>query len=411
MFYPHHLIKKKSVEFYRFLVFLSKRFIIDGGIYDASILTFASLIAIVPLMFVCFYTLSFFELLKDPGKRIQDFIFTNFVPATGHTVQLYVDQFVKHANSLSISGLLFLVLTAVAMIFTIETTFNEIWGIKKRRHGVKAFLLYLAGLILGPLLIGLILIATSYLESLPLLSENIPTVVVIKTWLLSSFPFILTFLTFSLLYIGVPNTKVKVLHAFIGAFVAALLLELTKYGFILYLKQFKTYELLYGAFSTIPIFLFWLYLVWAIVLLGAEITYAISSPYLWQQGTKLDPFTHTFIWLVRLWKAKQEGKSMTLSQLISEDKIGYQLLPNMIMSSLLEANLVTCVNKDNYEIKRDLTSVKWEDIYQLLPWRIPTLEEVKNYKLPFLELYTNQITLLHVATAKYFEKSLVELVW
>lgn len=407
----HHYItwlKNKSSEVYRFFAFISRRFVIDGGIYQASVLTYASLLAMVPLMFVCFYALSEVAVFKNSSKIIQNFIFENFVPATGHTVQIYVEQFVHQASSLSIGGVIFLVLTAVAMIFTIENALNGIWGIKTRRHGVKAFLLYLAGLILGPILIGLAVIATSYLASLPFLAHAIMTEDV-QTWLLSWTPFILAFISFSLLYIGVPNTKVKLLYGFIGAFVAAVLLEFTKYGFTLYLKQFNTYELLYGAFSTVPIFLFWLYLVWVIVLLGAEITYALSSPYIWRSGIKLDPFTHMFIWLERFWGAKKQGKSLSLAELIEQDNQGYQLSPNKIISSLLQADLITRVKKDRYFLKRDLTNLKWGEIYQLLPWKIPTLEEVKQYKLASLDLYTKQIATIQQATAGSFEKNMAEL--
>jgi membrane protein len=90
-------------------------------------------------------------------------------------------------------------------------------------------------------------------------------------------PNLITWASFTILYLTLPNCPVKVRHALCGGFVAMVLFAWAKFGFSWYLVNFPSYELLYGALATIPIFLLWLYLTWIIILLGAIVSYVIAN--------------------------------------------------------------------------------------------------------------------------------------
>jgi len=127
-------------------------------------------------------------------------------------------------------------------------------------------------LTLGPLLAGASLAISSYLLSLRWASE-LDSVI---DDVLRIFPLLLSWLAFWLLYSIVPTMRVPNRDAMLGALVAALLFELGKKGFALYITMFPSYQLIYGVLAVIPILFLWVYWTWCIVLLGAEITVTLG---------------------------------------------------------------------------------------------------------------------------------------
>ena len=130
-------------------------------------------------------------------------------------------------------------------------------------------------LTLGPVLIGSGLAATSYLISLTQFAEEYVSGV--RSFMLWFVPVVTSFVAFVLLYQLVPNRTVKFRYAAFGAVIAAILFELSKQIFSLYITHFPTYQAIYGALATVPILLIWIYLSWNIVLVGAELTVSLEE--------------------------------------------------------------------------------------------------------------------------------------
>ncbi len=252
---------------------------LNSGHYfrEASALSFSTILALVPLLAVVFSALSLFPIFETWSGAIQDFIYRNFLPALGDQVQQYLQEFSANTGQLTLWGLIFLLVTSLTLLATIEDAFNEIWQVKSGRSIGIRILVYWAMLTLGPILIAASLSMSSYLLSASILQE--PGIVTsLKTQLLSFLPFILELVAFVLFYLAVPNCEVRFKHALIGGVMAALLFELAKFGFTQYLLRVTTYQLIYGALAALPVFLIWIYLSWLVVLIGAYITAAFGDP-------------------------------------------------------------------------------------------------------------------------------------
>lgn len=247
-----------------------KRFREDECMLLASGLTYTTLLSLVPLMTVSLSLLSAFPVFKTLQAKLQTFIFSNLMVTSGKVVQDSLLDFAERVKHLPILGMVFLLVTAVLLLFTIEKTLNRIWQIKQRRPLISGFLLYWGILTLAPLLMGASLALSSYLYSLPYFH------VAHIEWLWHLAPWALIALAYAILFIGLPNRNVPILNGLIAGGIAATLFEISKKIFALYLHYFPTYEVVYGALAAIPLFLIWIYLCWLITLLGAEISYILT---------------------------------------------------------------------------------------------------------------------------------------
>ncbi len=273
---------KKFIKFpmiiYSRTLYILRHFYLSNVVEAASALAFETLLSLVPLLTVMFGIFSKISILQEFSATIQNFIFINFVPEFGQTVEQYIHIFSTKASQLTIGGSLILILVALMLLATIDNTFNRIWAIKKKRNPIKRIFIYFLLLFLGPLLIGAGLALTSYLLSIPVIAD-VDTLFNMRTHLLHWLPFFMTAITFILLYILVPNCNVSSRHAVIAGVICAILFELAKYAFGIYIREMSDLKNIYGTLAIIPLFLVWIYISWVIILFGAHLTFCLSLFY------------------------------------------------------------------------------------------------------------------------------------
>ena len=255
---------------------LRDRFTEDRLGLTAGSLTFTTTISLVPLFTVALAIFTAFPMFSRMEEALNRWLFQGLIPEhIARQVSTYLLQFAGKAGQMGWAGALVLLVSALALILTIDRKLNDIWRVRRLRPFTQRVLVYWALLTLGPLLAGLSLTLSSYALSAS------------RGWVGGAHPLIMALfdvlgfgailLAMAALYRFVPNASVRWSHAFWGALFVAVAFDLAKRLLAWYLATIPTYSVVYGAFATLPILLIWLYLVWVIVLLGAVVVAYLPS--------------------------------------------------------------------------------------------------------------------------------------
>jgi membrane protein len=255
-----------------FLVMLWSRINHDRLTTSSAELAYTTILALVPLITVIFSLLSAFPMFDEVSQSLKHLIYTNLVPTASDTIQNYLEQFIANTKKMTFVGIIGLIVTSLLLINSINNALNRIWRTKHKRSFMYNLTMYWTILTLGPILVGSSIAVSSYIFSLKWLSSAAS-----GDLLLSTLPFIISIVGFWLLYSIIPTESVPLKEAAIGALVAAILFEIGKRAFALYVTSFPTYQLIYGVVSSIPIMLVWIYCSWCIVLFGAEFAATLTD--------------------------------------------------------------------------------------------------------------------------------------
>lgn len=251
------------------------REISDHNVFNlAASLAFTSLLAIVPLFTVAFAFISELPLVRDWAEEMNHFILSSFIPDVGADVEGVMVGFINNALDMQWWGYLFLILTAIMLIATIDKSMHIIWHEARKRTAWSSLLIYWSVLLLTPITLGLSIATTSYIGTLGWL-DALPEEIGLRWTLI--FPMLVAALGLMLLYKTIPSSKVKISHAFWSAIFASFLFEISKRLFSLYIEYFPVQEAIFGALAAIPLILIWLYVTWLIILLGAELCHALGQ--------------------------------------------------------------------------------------------------------------------------------------
>ncbi len=374
-------LKRHTLGLLRFFWRVINRFVEDRCIQRASALGYASLLAIVPLVVLGFSIFTSFQAFDVVAGSIRSTLLEYLLPTSQMAVQNYLEQVADRATALSIFGVLGLLFTATALLNTMEEAFNDIWRISRCRSWLSKFVTFWSVLTLSPILIGASLTITSYFAALPVIRDVAEGATAIRhiPFLL---PWVISSTAMTALYMVLPNTSVPFRYAVVGGLIAGALFELTKLGFAFYVTELASYEKLYGALGTLPVFLIWLYLAWVVVLIGAEVVFCLQHP---EQSHKQGRFLfrpgirkfYSHLILLRAAQAMQSGQSLSLHELVAETSIPDNILQEL-MDSLCERSLLKqVVSRDSrgaWMLGTDADALSLNTIYQALspcPMEVP----------------------------------------
>lgn len=249
---------------------LRARFREDRLGLTASSLTFTTLIALVPLVTVMFAVFSALPLFAGFRNALEAYFLQALVPdSIAQPVLTALAGYTAKARKLGGIGAVVLVLTALAMMLTIDRALNAIWRVRRARPIAQRVLVYWAAITLGPLVLGVSLSLTTWVLSAGRGAVNAGPGALAA--LFSLIEFALLAVAMAGLFHYVPNTQVRWRHAAAGGVFVAFGFEIAKRTLAWYVGAVPTFAAVYGPIATLPIFMLWIYVGWVIVLLGAVI--------------------------------------------------------------------------------------------------------------------------------------------
>ena len=359
---------RKTPPLIDFVLVASRRFHEERCLQIASSLTFTALFAIVPIITVALTMISAFPVFGELMLHVQQFLVSNMLPESAESIAAYTGIFAENVTRLTAIGILFLFVTAMIMLQTIDRALNQIWRVPRPRTTVQRVFIYGALLTVGPLLIGASLSLTSWLVSQSLgLVKDVPLAGEV---LLRVVPILLTGSAFALLYITLPNRRVLVRDALSGGFLAALAFEGMKHAFALYITHFPTHKVVYGAFASVPIFLLWIYLSWLVVLFGAVVAAVLPE---WRErasqvesvpGTQ---FLDALQILRVLWEAHRSGEIITVLRLHAIVKLPIDRVETML-AAMNAAHWVGKLER-GWTLTKDASEISAADVYNQFVFR------------------------------------------
>lgn len=231
-------------------------------------LTFTTLVSLVPLLAVSFALFTRVPALRSAGEVIRDALLRALLPpAIVNAVLKYVGHWAANAGGLTLVGSLFLLVSALGLLVSVENAFNRIWQVKQQRDLRRRLVLYAIVLLAGPVVLGTSLWATS-----SLLTTSGARLAGREPWFeyaVNLGPVLLGAAVFTCLFRYVPNAQVRKRPAIVGGVLAGAAFDLGKRGFALYLASMPTLRTVYGAFAPVLAFVVWVYYSWLITLVAA----------------------------------------------------------------------------------------------------------------------------------------------
>ncbi len=242
----------------------------------ASALTLGTLISIVPILAITF------SMYKGLGAREEEIrgMLLEWMEDMPLEFQEFILQMLDQYAAVNVAAMggIFLVIVlfiVIKMLGGIEKTFNSVWYIDSSRNWLRRVSNYISILVIVPILVvaasAASAVVTAYLQ------DQLETVAWVWRSVLRLGPLLAVWLAFSFLYIVVPNTQVKLGPGLISGLVGAVMWLLWQQFYIQFQVGVGKYNIIYGTFASVPIFLGWLYVSWIIVLLGAEVAYAVQN--------------------------------------------------------------------------------------------------------------------------------------
>lgn len=340
-------LKNKLLNLLRTLYLAGRGYVSDRLNVRASALTYTTLLAVVPVAAIVigigrgfgFQAMIENELTKMlPGQtQLLDMLFD------------FVERYLEVAQSGVVIGIgiIFLLMSVWTILQSIEVAVNDIFQVKATRSVGRQLSDYLSIMLLLPILLILSSGFSVYLNTAMAQNRFLDLLSPVLNVLMTLIPYVISWFGFTILYILIPNTKVKFSNAVLAGFIAGFIFQAFQFLYISGQIWVSRYNAIYGTFAAIPLFLLWLQFSWTIVLFGAEIAFAAQNVQNFYFEKEVKNVSHRYRYFISILimnlmcKRLMEGKgAMTPNEISSEYQIPIRLT-NRVLNMMYEMKLIT----------------------------------------------------------------------
>jgi membrane protein len=336
------------VQQVRMIVITVKGFAEDKVHLRASALTYYSLLSIVPVIAMLFGIASGFGV----EKHIEKYLVKNFQGQQDVLVWLidFANRLLENTQGGVVAGIGIVILlwTILKVLNHIESSFNDIWQIKKGRSLVRKLSDYFSMMMIAPIIFILASSLNVFVVNfIRMVGSDMSVILMVSPLLVKLTPYLLVWLLFTLVYMVMPNTKVSFKAALVAGIIAGTSFQLLQWGYIHFQVGVSKYNAIYGSFAALPLFIIWLRMSWLIVLFGAEMSFAYQnldnykiedeSLLISQYHKKTLTLLVTYIIINRF---KEGEKPYSAEQIAHESGLPIRLVRN-ILYDLTEAGIIS----------------------------------------------------------------------
>jgi len=366
------------LRFLRIFIVSLREFSMDKCSLRASALTFWSLLSVVPVVAMAFGFAKGFgmeKLLK--AKLLENAVGQEEII---NRIFGFAENLLENTKGGIIAGIGIAILfwTVINVLGNIETSFNDIWGVKKHRTLSRKFSDYLSLMLICPVMFILASSATVFIASqATVITEYFPILAPAILFSLKFLPFAVIGGMLTFIYIVMPNTRIHFKSALLGGIVAGVIYQVVQWAYIHFQIGVTKANAVYGSLAALPLFLAWVQMSWLIVLYGAELAFAHQNETTYEfepdclaisrAGKKILALRVTELCVKRFCTA---DRPLTEEELSDTLEIPIRLLRE-ILFQLVEAGVLTVIQEDDekkpsYQPARDVEHLTVKEVMDLL---------------------------------------------
>lgn len=351
--------KSYFVKLLRIIIMAYRGFNEDSVQLRASALTYYTLLSIVPIVAMAFGIAKGFGMDEKLNELIIDKL-------SAH--QDIMNQVIEFANRMLSNtkggliagiGVALLFWSVLKVMGNIEESFNAIWGIKKGRTLIKKFTEYLSIMLLAPVLLILSSSLTVFISSTTKqIVNNVGVLQYINnelSFILGLSPYIIFWLLLTMIYMIMPNTKVKFKSALIAGVISGTLFVAVQWVYVTFQIGVVQFNAIYGSFAALPLFLVWLRISWIIVLFGAELSFVhqnVEQYILKDESSKISlSFKKKLSIYISHYVISKFyiGYAPTIDEIKQDLKLPFRLVAS-ITEDLVDSNIFSRIEDDKYKV-------------------------------------------------------------